>query len=210
MRRKKRKQSFELYKGNIESLVFKPLFFIDFEYITTSYRVNKHREHLQEIIEIAGIIIKDDGIACFDKIVKPKFFLKQMCSNTELSKITYDELLKGIDFSKAIYIFRDYYKPGVTKIISWGGSDLYNMNHLCKIHGIQFHIRKDDYIDLSQKFKKFYNLNQAITLEKALIYVNIKEKFEKHRALPDTEMLLRLFDKMVEDGYIDVDLVKEI
>lgn len=209
MRRKKKKQSFKIYEGNSDSLEFKPLFFIDFEYITTGYRVNGHREHLQEIIEMAGIIIKDDGVAKFNEIIKPKLYLKQI-NNSELNKITNDELLKGIELSKAVILFRKYYKPGVTKIISWGGSDLYNLNHLCKVYGIQFHIRKDDYIDLSQKFRRFYNLNQAVTLEKALVFVNINEKFDKHRAMPDTEMLLRLFDKMVEDGYLDEDLIKGV
>lgn len=209
MRRKKKKQSFKIYNGNIDDLEFKPLFFIDFEYITTSYRIDGHREHLQEIIEIAGISISSEGCLKLNEIIKPKLYLKQL-TNTQFNKITNDELLKGIDFSKAISLFRDFYKPGITKVISWGGSDLYNMNHLCKVYGIQFHIRKDDYIDLSQKFRRFYNLNQAITLEKALLYVNIHDKFDKHRAMPDTEMLLRVFDKMVEDGYIDEDLIRSL
>lgn len=209
MRRKKKKQPFKIYTGSTESLVFKPLLFIDFEYITTSYRENGHRQHLQEIIEAAGILVNSEGYSKFNEIVKPKLFLKSL-NNTELNKITYDEMSKGIELSNLVAIFREFYKPGVTKVISWGGSDLYNLNHLCKVYGIQFHIRKDDYIDLSQKFRRFYNLNQAITLEKALSYVDINEKFDKHRALPDTEMLLRIFDKSVEDGYLDEEFIEEV
>lgn len=208
MRRKKKKESFKIYTGNAEEITFKPLLFIDFEYITTSYRENGHRAHLQEIIEAAGIHVSDEGYSRFSEIIKPNIYLKQL-KDTQLNKITEDELSKGIELSKLVHIFKEFYKPGVTKIISWGGSDLFNINHLCKVYGIQYHIRKDDYIDLSQKFRRFYNLNQAITLEKALSFVNINDKFEKHRALPDTEMLLRLFDKMVTDGYLDEDLIKE-
>lgn len=209
MRRKKKKQPFKIYTGSTESLVFKPLLFIDFEYITTSYRENGHRQHLQEIVEAAGILIDSEGYSKFSEIVKPTLFLKNL-NNTELNKITHDEMSKGIELSKLVAIFREFYKPGLTKVVSWGGSDLYNLNHLCKVYGIQFHIRKDDYIDLSQKFRRFYNLNQAVTLEKALCYVGINDKFDKHRALPDAEMLLRLFDKAVEDGYLDEDFIKEV
>lgn len=209
MKRKSKNKSFKIYTGSTETITFKPLLFIDFEYITTRYRENGHRQHLQEIIEAAGILVNSDGYSKFNEIVRPNLFLKYL-TKTELNKITHDELSKGIDLSKLIGIFRTKYQPGVTKIVSWGGSDLYNLNHLCSVYGFQFHIRKDDYIDLSQKFRRFYNLTQAITLEKALSYIGIEEKFDKHRALPDTEMLLRVFDKMVEEGYLDEEIIEEI
>lgn len=205
--RKKKNSSFKIYKGDTDSLIFKPLFFIDFEYITTSYRQNGHRKHLQEIIEMAGIIIKEDGYVTFSEIIRPKIFLNQS-KKTTINKIALDDLDKGIDLHKAISLFREYYKPGVTKIVSWGNSDLYNINHLCKVYGIQFHIRKSDYIDLSQKFRRFYGLTQAITLEKALSLKNINDKYVRHRALPDTEMLLRLFNVMVDEGYLDEEIIK--
>lgn len=209
MKRKKKKQPLKIYKGSTESLVFKPLLFIDFEYITTSYRDNGHRQHLQEIIEAAGILVNNQGYKTFNEIVKPKLFLKSV-NTAELNKITYDEISKGIELSTLIVIFRQFYIPGITKVISWGSSDLHNLNHLCTLYGIQFHIRKDDYIDLSQKFRRFYKLNQAISLDKALAYLDINDKFDKHRALPDAEMLLRIFDKSVEDGYLDEEFIQEV
>lgn len=207
MRRKKRKSDFKIYEGDADSLLFKPLFFIDFEYITTSYRQNGHRKHIQEIIELAGIVIKEDGYVTFSKVIRPKIYLNQS-KRVDISKITIEDLDKGTELHKAISLFREYYKPGVTKIISWGNSDLYNINHLCKVYGIQFHIRKDDYVDLSQKFRRFYGLTQAVTLEKALSLKNINDDYIRHRALPDTEMLLRLFNTMVDEGYLDEELIK--
>lgn len=207
MRRKKKKTDLKIYTGELDTVQFKPLTFVDFEYITTSYRQNGHKKHIQEIVELAGIAVNEDGYVKFSNIIKPKLYLSQ--SNQKgLSKITVSDLDKGIELHKAICFFREYYKPGVTKIVSWGNSDLYNINHLCKVYGIQFHIRQDDYIDLSQKFRRFYNFTQAITLEKALSLKNIKDKYIKHRALPDTEMLLRLFNTMVEEGYLDNELIE--
>lgn len=207
MRRKKRKGSLKIYNGDVDSITFKPLFFIDFEYITASYRDNGHRKHIQEIIEVAAIVLKEDGYIKFNEIVKPKLYL-DFNKKTDFYKIDLDELNKGIELHNVVSFFRLNYKPGVTKIISWGNSDLYNINNLCKIYGIQFHIRKDDYIDLSQKFRRFYDLRQAITLEKALSFKNITDNYKKHRALPDTEMLFELFNSMVEDGYLDEDIIK--
>lgn len=207
MRRNKKTSDFKMYDGDIESLRFKPLIFIDFEYITTSYRQNGHKKYIQEIIEIACIVIKEDGYVKFNNIIKPKLYLNQS-KQTGLSKLTIEDLDKGIDLHKAISFFKEYYKPGVTKVLSWGNCDLYNINNLCRIYGIQFHIRQDDYVDLSQRFRRFYGLTQAITLEKALSLKNIKDDYKKHRALPDTEMLLRLFNTMVEEGYLDTELIK--
>ena len=200
----------DMYKKTIsfktresELVLFKPLIFIDLEYITTRYREYGHRAHLQEIIELASIVMGIDYIEKYTKIVKPRLYFKYMNSDSKLKKITLNDIEHGVDLEDVIEYLKIHYKPNETKVISWGGADLFNINNLCNQYGIDFKIYKNDYIDLSQKFRRFYGLTQAVKLQKALNILGIEDLYEKHRALPDTEMLVKIFNKMVSDGFIE-------
>lgn len=181
---------------------FKTLIFMDLEYITTKFKKNGHREYLQEIVEIALIIKKQNqDIYTYSTIVNPRYYMQYLKTNYIFNKISFEELLNGVDLSKVVYEINKFYEPESTLIIAWGGSDLYTINSLCKKYNIDYSLRKDTYIDLSIKFKNFYKMNQILSLEKSLCYVGINEKYNKHRALPDTEMLFKIFNKMLIDGY---------
>ncbi|MCY6484288.1 exonuclease domain-containing protein [Clostridium aestuarii] len=189
-----------------DEFIFVPynLLAIDFEFTTTRFIKNKARKYIQEIVEI-GVIYKNDDITKeYTSIIKPRYFTEYKNKNKHnvcAGSFSYGDIEKGIDLSTMFEKIKNMYVKEETIWVSWGKAEYDILKMLCKIYGITLPFLKEDYMDLSLEFRKFYNIKQNISLDKALSLLNIPI-IDRHRALPDARALMNIINKMLVQGYV--------
>lgn len=176
---------------------------IDFEFMTTRIIKNKAKKYLQEIIEIGAVFKGEDDILEFETIVKPRHYIKSKHKRVYTiysERFLETEIEKGIDLKEAIEKLKDMYIPKETVWLSWGKSEYDILRAVCKNYKIPMPFLKEDYLDLSLEFKKFYGIKHNISLDKALDFLNITS-LDRHKALPDARALMKIIKKMFMEGY---------
>lgn len=177
---------------------------IDFEFITTRIVRNKSKKYFQEIVEIGALLSKDeDETIEFQRIIKPRHYISSKNKNVYriyAERFTKEEIENGIDLEKAFLELKKIYTPKETIWISWGKSEYDILRTVCKNYKIGVPFLKEDYLDLSIEFKKFYNIDQNLTLDKALNILNIPS-LDRHKALPDAKVLMQIIKRMFMEGY---------
>jgi len=188
-----------------DKYIFVPynLIAVDFEFITTKTITNKAKKHIQEIIEVGLIYRSENMVKEFTSLVKPNEFLK--CKNKNRHSIYSDrfnhlDIEKGMDLNQVFEKIKKIYIPKETIWISWGKAEYDTLKMVCRNERIAIPLLKEDHMDLSKEFREFYNINQNISLDKALIFLKIPIH-ERHRALPDSKALMDIINKMFIDGY---------
>lgn len=195
--------SFYLIKE--EELIFIPynLLAIDFEFITTRIIENKAKKYFQEIIE-AGLVLKDEnGLEGYSAIVKPRNLIesKNTYKNNIFSeRFSLEEIKNGVDLREVLDKIDNMYNRGETIWISWGKAEYDTLKKLWKYYNKNMIRFKKYYLDLSVELKRFYNISQNLSLDRALSYLDISIE-ERHRALPDARALINIIDRMFLDGY---------
>lgn len=177
---------------------------IDFEFITTRIVQNKAKKYFQEIVEIGAVLNKDeDETIEFQWIIKPRHYISSKNKNLHriyAERFTKEEIENGIDLENAFLQLKKIYTPKETLWISWGKSEYDILRTVCKSYGLGVPFLKEDHLDLSIEFKKFYNFDQNLTLDKALNLLNIPS-LDRHEALPDARVLMQIIKKMFMEGY---------
>ncbi|MCY6355754.1 3'-5' exonuclease [Clostridium sp. ZS2-4] len=177
---------------------------IDFEFITTRIVQNKAKKYFQEIVEIGAVLSKDeDETLEFQRIIKPRQYINSKDKNVHriyAERFTKEQIENGVDLEKAFLELKKIYIPKETIWISWGKSEYDILRTVCKSYEIAIPFLKEDYLDLSIEFKKFYNINQNLSLDKALNILGIPS-LDRHEALPDARVLMQTVKTMLMDGY---------
>ncbi|GAA0177342.1 hypothetical protein SH2C18_05940 [Clostridium sediminicola] len=188
-----------------DDMIFIPfdILAIDFEFVSTRIIKNKAKRYLQEIVEIGAILKSDLGEFEYTTIVKPKNFIE--CREKEnkciyASRFSMDEINNGISLMEAIDNLEEYYTPNETVWISWGIVEYRILKNLCESYRFKVPFLYDDYLDLSEEFRRFYNLSHKVSLDKALNMLHIKSSI-RHFALEDSKLLLKILHKMFIEGY---------
>lgn len=177
---------------------------IDFEFITTQIVQNKAKKYFQEIVEIGAVFSKDeDEIIEFERIIKPRYYIRSKNKNVHriyAERFTKEEIENGIDLENAFLELKKIYTPKETIWISWGKAEYDILKTVCKSYEIGMPFLKEDHLDLSIEFKKFYNINQSLSLDKALNILSIPS-LDRHEALPDARALMQIIKRMFIEGY---------
>ncbi|WP_268050853.1 exonuclease domain-containing protein [Clostridium ganghwense] len=176
---------------------------IDFEFITTRRIKNKAKKYFQEIVEIGAVFRDEDEVIEFESIIKPRHYIKS--KNKHIHSIYADRFLEkeienGMDLDNAFKELKKLYVPKETIWISWGKAEYDILRTVCRSYSIGMPFLKEDYLDLSIEFKKFYNIQQSLTLDKALNILNIPT-LDRHEALPDARALMKIIKRMFIEGY---------
>ncbi|NEZ49471.1 exonuclease domain-containing protein [Clostridium botulinum] len=187
-----------------EEFIFVPynLLAIDFEFITTKIVENKAKKHFQEIIEV-GVVFKSESLTQkYSKVIRPKYFLNSKNKSKSIygGRFSYDDIKNGEEIDKVLLRLKQLYTPKETLWISWGKAEYDILKTVCNKYGINLPFLKEDYLDLSIEFKEFYDINQNISLDKALNYLNMPI-INRHYALWDAEALMRIIYTMFKNGY---------
>lgn len=188
-----------------DDMIFVPfdILAIDFEFVSTRIIRNKAKRYLQEIVEIGAVLKCDSAEMEYSTIVKPKNFIE--CKYKEnkcvyAKRFTIEDINNGISLLDAIESLEQYYTPCETAWISWGKVEYRMLKRLCESYKFKVSFLYDDYIDLSEEFRRFYNLSYKVSLDKALNMMDI-EASGRHLALADSKLLLKIACKMFKEGY---------
>ncbi|SHH94429.1 exonuclease domain-containing protein [Clostridium grantii] len=193
------------YTFREDDMVFVPfdLLAIDFEFVSTKVIKNKAKTHLQEIVEVGAILKGDEKEIEYSTVVKPKTFVK--CKDKENkcvmpNRFTVEEINNGTELIKALSNLGKLYKPYDTIWMSWGKVEYRMIKMIFEDNKIKNPFLYDDYIDLAEEYRKFYNLKYKVSLDKALNNLDI-EPAGRHLALEDSKLLIKIIIKMFNDGY---------
>ncbi|MCD3217101.1 exonuclease domain-containing protein [Clostridium botulinum C] len=194
--------SFYLVKN--EELIFVPynLLAIDFEFITTKIIENKAKKYFQEIIEIGVVFKSENCCEKYNEVIKPRYFLNSKDKSKSIygGRFSYEDMQNGLELEKVFKDLKKLYVEKETIWMSWGKAEYDILKTVCKKYNVNLPFLKEDYLDLSLEFKNFFNINQNMSLDKALNYLHIPI-VNRHYALPDAEALMKIIYIMFHRGY---------
>jgi sporulation inhibitor KapD len=188
-----------------DDMIFVPydLLAIDFEFVSTKVVRNKAKTHLQEIVEVGAVLKCDERVFEYTTIVKPKTFAK--CKDKEnkcviSNRFTIQEINKGTELIEALSNIGKLYNISDTIWMSWDKVEYRMIKMVFEDNKIKCPFLYDYYIDLSEEYRKFYNLKYKVSLDKALSNLNIQAE-GRHLAIEDSKLLIEIIIKMFKDGY---------
>ena len=94
-----------------------------------------------------------------------------------------------------------HYTPEKTWFVAWGDSDRDVLQEACNRYRAQYPFLYDDYVDLAEEYKLFYQRNRTIGLKTALDEQNLQAVGLTHSALDDARNTAQLFTFLLAAGW---------
>jgi inhibitor of KinA sporulation pathway (predicted exonuclease) len=156
-----------------------------------------------EVIEIGAVRLdsalqqKDE----FSALIKPVHFSKLNSFIKQKTGIPQEEIDKACSFPKVMSDFMEWLNQSESLLfITWGGEDLKRIIYDTRMHKL------DDtfwmtvhYYDLLKGFVRYKNLKNDVSVESALIDLNISSYGSAHRALDDARLTSDVFQTIFKD-----------
>lgn len=176
----------------------------DFEFTTFNGAYGRPRAFFPEIIEAGAVLLKPPGYEFtepYQVFVRPQYFpkLTEECRNITLIK--QQDVDGGISFEAMLAALGQYYQPGVTFFAAWGNADRDVIQNACLRYKLLCPFCWDDYIDLAEEYKSFYELERRHSLKHALEEREIVQKGLSHLALDDALNAAQVMLRMIEEGW---------
>lgn len=174
---------------------------LDFEWDTVFYKPEKR--FINQIVQI-GAVKLDNGFNLtgkFEQLIKSRFSKKVSKRFCELTGITTDDMLSGIDFSEAVDLYNEWAGKDVITL-TWSNSDVYAIFDNCKLFlgdGTKFKLGK--YCDLQsyvQNELKISGLDIKNQISLAFAAEQLKistDMFDMHTALDDSTVAANILKK---------------
>ena len=163
-----------------------------------------------EIIEIGAVKLDEklNIIDEFSKIIKARFGKKLRKSVKELTNITNDDIMHGIQFSKAVSLFNNWIgNDDEAVILTWGNCDIrVLLDNFYYLNGIKTIPFLKNYVDLQKYFQAVIpsETKDQIGLSTAAEKLNISgDKYSAHRALDDSKLSADCFIKIYNNEKFD-------
>lgn len=177
----------------------------DFEFTTHDTPIGRPRGFFQEIIEVGAVLMAMPDYNIIDRyqtFVKPRIFPKLSPICKEITMIAQEDVDKGIALSDMLDKLSELYVKGKTGLVAWGESDREVIADNCKRYKIDCPFNWNDYVDLSNEYKKFYGHPRRISLKHAIDERGIERKGFYHLALDDAENTALLAMRMLSEGWV--------
>jgi len=165
----------------------------------------QYGKYINEIIEIGAVKLDNSRriISSFSSFVKPQIEKKLRTRVKLLTNITNDDVSAGEDFLTVINNFCEWVGEEETIFLSWGNMDIRVMidnfkyfNGVSKILFIHYYVDLQDFCMDMLKLPK----SQQLGLNNAADVLNIKlDDFVLHRALTDSEISAKCFEKLYKE-----------
>ncbi|MGD6817387.1 3'-5' exonuclease KapD [Metabacillus sp. 84] len=173
----------------------KPLLFIDFEFSMPDGN-SGYKGFYAEIIEAGLVFFKngktDKEFSQFVTPVKGKR-LTERCKN--FLGITQAQVDQGISFHELIRVLSELDTP--KKVVTWGNMDMKVLRMNCEKNQCPFPFHRDEFLDLSMEYKKFFGDRNQTGLWKAVEEYGKKGTGQHHRALDDALTTMKIY-KLIE------------
>jgi inhibitor of KinA sporulation pathway (predicted exonuclease) len=156
-----------------------------------------------EVIEIGAVRLdsslqqKDE----FSALIKPVYFSKLNSFIKQKTGIPQEEIDQASGFPKVMFDFMEWLNQSESLLfITWGGEDLKRIVYDTRMHKL------DDafwmtvqYYDLLKGFVRYKNLKNDVSVESALIDLDISAHGSAHRALDDARMTSDVFRRIFNE-----------
>ena len=173
--------------------------FLDLEWNNAYSKI--HHRFVNEIIEIGAVKLDENFLETdrFDVFIKSRITKKLGARFKNLTNISNEEMIDGVDFSEAIERFSEFCgKDFIT--ITWSNSDLYAIAENFKLFLGGFPERFfEKYLDLQRFFQSIYKSNDGnqVSLKNAAESVGINlDSLSLHRASDDSAVTAEIFKRI--------------
>ncbi len=149
-----------------------------------------------EIIQIGAVKLNEDReeIASFSRIVKPSAYFKMNNEVKQLTGISTEEILRGIEFKQAVYEFLEWCGAD-SEIITWSSTDSLVIKENMAYHGIEY-AELPKWYDIQVMFDDQVTMyDRPMPLNYAIWKLGIKSK-PAHTALNDAINTAKVFCKL--------------
>ncbi|SDM83775.1 Inhibitor of the KinA pathway to sporulation, predicted exonuclease [Paenibacillus sp. yr247] len=168
-----------------------------------------------EVIEIGAVRLDAtlQPIDLFSSLVKPVYFSKLNGFIKKKTGIPQEDIDQADGFRKVIMDFINWLNRSKDfLLITWGGEDLKRIVYDTRMHKLDDTFWMDaSYFDLLKGFTRYKNVTNDVSVEAALLDLNIAAEGSAHRALDDARMTAEVFraiftelDFERKQQYIDV------
>lgn len=153
-----------------------------------------------EIIQIGAIKLDDrfQGIASFNRFIKPTIYSKVSTFITELTGITTEQLMIEEEFPVVYNDFLDFIGDSDSILCIWGMSDVKELFKNAEYHQLSRKPIPRRYINIQPFVSKHFHLpnNTLIRLQHAVEFLNINQTYNFHNALNDAYYTAEVFKKI--------------
>ena len=150
-----------------------------------------------EVIEI-GAVRLDSHLRHMDEfsaLIKPVYFSKLNSFIKKKTGIPQEDIDQAAGFVKVISDFISWLNQSESYLLfTWGGEDLKRIIYDTRMHKLDdAYWMAADYFDLLKGFTRYKNVTNDVSVEGALIDLNIIPSGSAHRALDDAKMTSEVF-----------------
>jgi inhibitor of KinA sporulation pathway (predicted exonuclease) len=157
-----------------------------------------------EVIEIGAVRLDSQlrQVDEFSALIKPVYFSKLNSFIKKKTGIPQEDIDQAAGFVKVISEFISWLNRSETfLLLTWGGEDLKRIIYDTRMHKLDDAFwMAADYFDLLKGFTRYKNMTNDVSVEGALLDLNIEPSGSAHRALDDarmtSEVFCAIFDKI--------------
>jgi inhibitor of KinA sporulation pathway (predicted exonuclease) len=164
-----------------------------------------------EVIEIGAVRLDStlQQVNEFSALIKPVYFSKLNSFIKQKTGIPQEEIDQASSFPKVMFDFMEWLNQSESLLfLTWGGEDLKRIIYDTRMHKL------DDsfwmtvhYYDLLKGFVRYKKLKNDVSVETALIDLDIVANGSAHRALDDARMTSDVFLKIFKE--LDFELTQQ-
>jgi inhibitor of KinA sporulation pathway (predicted exonuclease) len=150
-----------------------------------------------EVIEIGAVRLDAtlQHIDEFSALIKPVYFSKLNTFIKKKTGIPQEDIDDAAGFRKVIADFLDWLgRSDELMLVTWGGEDLKRIVFDTRMHKLDdAYWMAANYFDLLKGFTRFKKVTNDVSVEAALVDLNIVAEGSAHRALDDARMTADVF-----------------
>jgi len=164
-----------------------------------------------EVIEIGAVRLNSslEQVDEFSALIKPIYFSKLNSFIKKKTGIPQEDIDVASRFPKVIGDFNAWLKKSDSFLLfTWGGEDLKRIVYDTRMHKLDDSFwMAADYFDLLKGYIRYKNVTNDVSVEAALIDLEITAEGSAHRALDDARMTAEVFRKIF--GELDFELKQQ-
>jgi inhibitor of KinA sporulation pathway (predicted exonuclease) len=176
---------------------------VDFIILDIEFNGRKFASDLpMEVIEIGAVRLNSSLRITdeFSSLIKPVYFSKLNGFIKKKTGILQEDIDGADSFPKVIADFTDWLNRSESfMLITWGGEDLKRIVLDTRMHKLDdAYWMSAHYFDLLKGFLRYKNLTNDVSVESALLHLDIPVQGSAHRALDDARMTSEVFKVIVD------------
>lgn len=168
----------------------------------------------EEIIQIGAILVDRNNniIWEYNEFLKPTKIEQVSKRTLKFLKISADSINNGISYRTFYEDMKEIISKYHPCIIIWGESDKYALVNSYNINNVAPIFQDDDFINMQEVFKRYFNFNYELGLFTCAKLINIECGKQKHDAYEDALITREVFIKFYQmaKGELELDFISAL